>query len=363
MNVGSLGSAGDYSALARLINDNNGIHARLDALNSQISSGIKSQTYAGLGHDAVISLNLHPQIARLQTWQDNIDAATGRMAIAQTSLTQLQQITTTFISATNNLNGISPTGIDSTAAQARDALLQVTNLLNAQDGSGAYVFAGQDTANPPIPNPDGITSSPFFQQIQSAVGQLSTFGGAGVAASTLATASSNAAGTSPFSTYLSQPVSNLPAPTIQVGEHQTVAIGLFASGNSLVPSTGTSTTGSYMRDLMRGLATIASLSSSQAGDPNLQTLIQDTRTSLQGALTAMANEAGVMGDRQSDLGTLKTNLGDTSDALTTQVGTAEDTDMASALSKLAATQTQLQASYQLIASVTSLSLAKFLPAA
>ena len=361
MNVGSIGSAGDYSALARLINDSNGIHTQMDALNAQISSGVKAQTYAGLGHDATYSLNLHPQISHITTYQQNIDAATGRMSVAQASMTQLQQITTTFISATNNLNGLDASEIDSVAAQAKDALLQVANAMNTQAG-GVYVFGGQDTSNPPIPDADKILSSGFYTQIQSAVGQLSSLGAAGTAASTLATASSNGVGASPFSAYMSQPASALKAPTVQVGDNQYVGVGLFASANSLVASQGSSTTGSYVRDLMRGLATIASLSSSQAGDPNLGDLVQDTRTSLQGALTAMAAEGGVLGDRQSHLATVKTNLTDISNALTVQVGTAEDTDMASALTKLAATQTQLQASYQLIAGVNSLSLAKFLPA-
>jgi len=49
--------------------------------------------------------------------------------------------------------------------------------------------------------------------------------------------------------------------------------------------------------------------------------------------------------------------------LTKQVSGAQNTDMAATLSNLAQVQTQLQASYQLIAGMSSLSLAKFLPAA
>jgi flagellar hook-associated protein 3 FlgL len=138
---------------------------------------------------------------------------------------------------------------------------------------------------------------------------------------------------------------------------------MLASANSAVQSTGTSTTGSYMRDLMRSLATLGSLSSSQINDPNFAALVQDTRTSLNGAITAMATDVGVMGDRQSGLTTTQTQLSDTATALTGQVSNVQDVDMAKTLSDLAQTNTQLQASYQLLATENGLSLAKFLPAA
>ncbi len=359
--IGGINGVGDYSMLSQLIGDNRTIHNQLDILTEQSSSGKIANTYAGLGNGASVSLTLDPQLGHMQAWQDNIDAATGRMAVAQTALTQLQSITTNFAAQVNNLNGLNPSDIDSLAANARDALSQVGNLLNSEVG-GVYVFAGQDTANPPVPNPNAIISSGFFTQIQTAVSQLSMVGAAGTIASTLATASSNAAGTSPFSIYLSQPVASLQAPTVQVGATQTVATGLFASGNSVITSTGSSTTGSYTRDLMRALATIGSRTSSQATDPNLGALVDDTRTSLNNALTAMASDAGVLGDSQSNLVTTKTQLADTATALTGQVSNAEEVDMADTLSKLSAVQTQLQASYQLISSASSLSLVKFLPA-
>ncbi len=89
--------------------------------------------------------------------------------------------------------------------------------------------------------------------------------------------------------------------------------------------------------------------------------MQDTRTSLQGAITAMAGDAGVLGDRQTALTATQTGLADTQTALTTQVGSAQDANMAQTLSNITLVQTQLQASYQMIAGLSSLSLAKILP--
>jgi flagellin-like hook-associated protein FlgL len=68
-----------------------------------------------------------------------------------------------------------------------------------------------------------------------------------------------------------------------------------------------------------------------------------------------------MGDRQTALTNLSTTLSTTSTALTGQISSVQDVDMAAALTKLTSVQTQLQASYKLITSANSLSLVNFLP--
>jgi flagellin-like hook-associated protein FlgL len=443
------------AALIRLIQDSTAIHGRLDKLTNQASSGLIGDTYAGLGTGAPVSLDLRPQIASLQAWQNNVDAATGRMTVAQTALTQMQSIAANFYAQLNNLQSVNTSEVDTIAASARDALRQVAGLLDTQDG-GVYVFAGQDTGNPPVLDPDQITDityitpgsgtaftdtagngftidgagnacengapmpggagtaamkywqgavyredgatlnwyawnetqqswSPttpppgptYFDQVNSVVGSFDgvVHDAASVASATYAIGLSNAAGTSPFSAWLSQPSATLRAnpPVVQVGQNQTEPVGIPASANGLIPDLSTvgstiaggppASTGSYMRDVMRALATIGSLSSAQANAPGFGDLIQDTRISLSGAVDAMAQDAGVLGNVQSSLTATQTQLGDTQTALTGQVSSAEDVDMAATLSQLSQVQTQMQASYQLIATLSGLSLAKFLPAA
>jgi flagellar hook-associated protein 3 FlgL len=358
--VGSVGTG--YGFLNSLVAHAASLHQQLNTMTAQASTGLVAETYAGLGADAGISLKLNPQLAALQTYQDNIDQATGQMQVTQTAMTQLQSIGATFVAAMPKLNSLTPENVDSYAAQARDALVQVAGLLNTKNGD-VYVFAGQDTANPPVPSPDSILASGFYTQINAEVSALSVNGAATTIANTLAIAQSDAAGTSPFSTYLSQPTAAIGQQVVQTGDGSTVRIGLLASANSDVASTGTSTTGSYMRDLMRALATIGSLSGAQANDPNFATLIEDTRTSLTNAVSAMAADVGVLGNRQSALTGTKAQLTDTAMALTAQVSAVQDVDMAAALSSLTAIQTQLQMSYRMIVNQGTLSLASFLPVA
>ncbi len=358
--IGSASQA-NYGILGRLITDSQSVSKRLATLTEQASSGMVSQTYAGLGSGAARSLNLNTQLSSLTTWQSNIGQATGSMQVTQTAMTQAQSIASSFASSLNGLTGLSSTSVDSVAANARAALTQVAGLLDTQDG-GIYVFGGQDSTNPPVPSPDNILSSGFYTQINAAVTGLTTNGASATIAATLAIGQSNTVGTSPFSAYLSQPASAIGTSVVHVGPNATVQTGLLASANSVASSTGTSTTGSYMRDLMRALATIGSMSSSQASDSNFSSLVQDTRTSLTGVVSAMATDVGALGDRQSGLAKTQSELADTATALTSQVSGVEQVDMAQTLSELTQTQTQLQASYQLITGESALSLVKFLPA-
>jgi flagellar hook-associated protein 3 FlgL len=351
---------GGYGILPTLIANSANVHQQLDTLTEQASTGLVSQTFAGLGGEASVSLNLNPQLTALQTYQNNIGQATGSMQVTQTAMTQIQQIAATFVSDIPDLNGLNASAVDTVAAQANAALQQVADLLDTRDGSD-YVFGGQDSANPPVPSPDNILTSGFYTQINAAVSALSTNGASATAAATLAIASSNTTGTSPFSAYMSQAASAISPPVVQTGEGGTVQTGLLASGNSVAVSSGTSTTGSYMRDLLRALATLGSLSSSQVNDSGFAALVQDTGASLNGVVSAMAVDVGVLGNTQSNLTTTQTQLSDTATALTGQLSSVQDVNMAQTLSNLTGVQTQLQASYHLISVATSLSLVNFLP--
>ncbi len=361
---GAISATGQSDAgwMSNLIGDAATVRQHLETLTNQASTGLVSSTYAGLGSGAAVSLDLNPELANLTTWQNNINQVTGSMQVTQTAMTQLQSIASNFYSQVNSLSSADASSVDVLAAQAQAALQQVAGLLDTTDGN-TYVFGGADSTNPPVPDPDQILTSGLYSQINGEVGGLAANGAAATAAATLATASSNAAGTSPFSVYMSQPAATLQAatPVVQVGQGQMVQVGLLASANSAVTSTGSSTTGSYMRDLMRALATIGSLSSSQVSDSGFQGLVQDTSSSLQGVISAMAGDAGVLGNTQTALTATQTQMSDTATALTTQVSGAQDVDMAQTLSNITLVQTQLQASYQVIAGMENLSLVKFLP--
>src|SRR5689334_16356249 len=124
MSITTTGVTG-YATMSRLIEDSAATRRRLDALTNQVSTGLVSDTYAGLGAGAAVSLDLRPQLANLQTWQNNVDVATGRMSITQTALTQIQSIAAGFNAQLAAVQGVNTSAVDTIAASARDALNQV----------------------------------------------------------------------------------------------------------------------------------------------------------------------------------------------------------------------------------------------
>lgn len=317
-----MGAVGDAGGLARLLAQSAAVRGQLNAANQQAATGRIAETYAGLGVGARVSLDLWPQVAHEEAWQANIAAATGRLAVTQDALKSIRAIASDLYARTNLLNGLNESDAGSVAALARQGLERVAQLLNTRVGD-VYVFAGQDTGTPPVPD-----TSP-----------------AALTAALLA----NDTGPAPFADTLGADV-----PTIEVGEGQRVPVGLLANRNTLVAS-APPTTGSYMRDILRGLATLSGVSNG----PALQAAA-DTRTRLGSAISALGQEAGSLGNIQAGLATRQSQSAATVLALRAQVSNAEDVDLAATLTKVSALQTQLQASYQVIAGARNLTLAQYL---
>lgn len=340
-------------ALGQAIYASTVVKSQLDTLTSQVSTGYVSADLAGLGTGAQTVVGIAPQIAQLTAQQSAIGAVTGRLGVTQAALTQITTIASTFNAQLSTLNALTPTAVDNVAAQAKTALQQVASLLNTQDG-GVYVFGGTNSAVAPVPDADTILSSGLVTQIGAAVAALGTNGQAATSAATLAIASSNAPGTTPFAGPPGQ------APTLDAGTGGLVPVGLLANANTLAVSTGTSTTGSYTRDILRGLATLAGLSSSQVSAAGFLPLVQDTGACLSGAISAIGQEAGELGNIQSALSSAQAQQADVATVLTKQVSDVRDVNTAQAISQLTQVQTELSASYKLISEVSSLSLLQYL---
>ncbi len=316
------GTINGYGLLGTLSQDSSAIQSQLSVATQQAATGKVSDTYAGLGAAARVSLDLRPQIAHQTAWSANIDAVSARLSVTQSALTAINKVAADFFAKIPGLNGLTPGAGAAVAAQARTALEQVAGLLNSKVGD-TYVFAGQDTANPPVPNPSAAALIPA-----------------------LLTGTPPA----PFSATIGTAV-----PTVEVGEGQQVQVGVLANANTLSVSAAP-TSGSYMRDIMTALATLATTTDG----PGLPAVAASVGSQLNSAITASSAEAGSLGNRQAELATRKSQLTATQAALTAQVSGAEDVDLAATVTRVTALQTQLQASYHLLAAQKGMSLAQYL---
>lgn len=350
-------SGGSYGLMQQLIADSSATNRKLAQLTTQSATGYVAQTYAGLDTAATGSaadaLALAPQIARINTTVANLNTAAGRMGVQQGAITAISQVASRVLSQFQTVNALTPQAVTTVASSARQALSQIAGLLNTQDG-GNYVFGGQNSGTAPVPNPNGILGSSFFISIQSAVGSLSGAGAGTTETSVISAATAN----TPFAASLA---TSAGLPQVVGANGTLITTGIAANANAFIgPSTGSGTTGSYMLDIMTNLAAIGSLSSGQTADAGFSSFASSTAASLSGAIDTMAQDAGVLGNNQALTATQSTTLQATATALSSQLADADQVDMTSTLSQLSSTQTQLQASYQLIAAMKTMSLTQYI---
>jgi len=352
----SISSTTDVGTLAYALYNMHNTQQTVDNLTAQASSGYISTDYAGLGNSAAPALDLTGQLALNSTLQANTQAAGNIQTVTQTALGQIQTLVSGFSSQLVGAATSDAQGLDTLASNANAALGQIAGLLDTKVGD-VYIFAGQDSSNPPVPNPSTVTSSAFYTAIQTAIAGLTTNGATAVQSQLLTAAAPGA--TSPFSATLE--ASNQPA-TVDLGNGESAQVGVLADTNLAAVSTGngTTSTGSYMRDIFMGLATLGSLNGSDPGNTQVQAMLTNIQTTLSGADDALNVDIGALGVQQNTVTSTQTDLSSVATALTTQLGNLQNSDPTTVATELSTAQTQLQASYSIVTALQKLTLATYL---
>lgn len=339
------------------------LRERVTQLGEQISSGRKGASYAVLKTDALKSMDLRAEIARRDAYQNTIGQTLAKVQITQDVLDRLGTIAEKFTAGAARLMGASkPEEIQIQAGQAKAALIEVANLLN-EKYNGEYLFGGSDTHNPPIPDPDAIATdvNGAFYKITQKVAALTATNASTTLADTKTLAQSNTSGETPFSAFLSTGSGATEGRRNILGDdNERIEYGIVANRNAAVVSSG-ETTGSWARDLLRGLASIAGLTpdKSQLGD-SYTTFITTVQQGLKSSVNALALERGALGVAEVRMESVKNFHTSVTTSLTLQVSEIEDVDMAKTITSFQTTQTQLEASYRALAISQQLSLTRFL---
>lgn len=351
--------------LDRLGSDMLATRARLDRVSEQISSGRKGSTFGALGPEAQRSVELRVEIGRRETRAAGIRQVEARVGVMQTSLNRLGAIADQMRVDANVLLGGNPQNVDAIAAQARDLLREVQGLLNTTDGSN-YLFSGTDNGNQPVP--DDILTSGLVTQIETEVAGLAPGGAATILANSLTLAQSDATGTTPFSDFLSTPVASgggldEARVAVPVGDARAISYGIRANSNAAAVSPGApDSTGSWARDLIRGLAILGSLTQAQSDTmhTDVRALADGVRVASEAVVDTLADERGILGTVEARLATERRQHDDVLALAERQLSDVEEIDIAEASTRLSLLQTQLEASYRLVGQLGQLSLANYL---
>jgi flagellar hook-associated protein 3 FlgL len=150
----SVSTIGAQAALA--IQQLTTMRAQFDDLQRQLSTGQKSNTYAGLGINRGVTVSLNAQLAAISGYTDSINLVSTRINVMDTALSSMTDlgnaVKTAMAQAANVGDGSGETVAQSTAQSSLDQLL---SLLNTQSGD-RYLFSGRATGQPAVETLDHI---------------------------------------------------------------------------------------------------------------------------------------------------------------------------------------------------------------
>jgi flagellar hook-associated protein 3 FlgL len=279
-------------------------------LETQISTGEKSQTYAGLTTQASQAVNLTATESQQQSYMNTIQTVTNTLQIQSLAMQNIASIATSFQN-TLETSAFSTSGA-SIQETAQQLLTELGSYMNTQNGS-SYIFSGNQTSTPTfdptnLPNPGDLTTN---------VASDYYGGDNGIASAT-------------------------------VDNNVTMQYGV--TGNN-----------SAFEQIVRVLNYFANDSTplSQSNSTDVANVNQ-AQQMLGNAAQAVQQLVATNGEEQGDLTQLNTSHQNALSLAQTSLNGIEQVDSATAITQLNTLQTQLEASYQTINVLHSLSLANYL---
>ncbi|MCS6931269.1 MAG: flagellin [Acetobacteraceae bacterium] len=341
------------SALGRSVSLARTLRERVEAATAQVSTGRAATLHGELGASARRSIDLRAEIGRLETHAQTAARTLGRAGAMQSALGRLHEIAGQFAAEALRLVTLLAQAATSAAAAARAALEEVAGLLNLwQDGE--YLFAGADTARPPVVLQGPVADSPMAQQIAIAVGGLALGNAPAVIAATEAAVLDPSPAANPFARFVLAPRAPNPdfARATIAADGAAVAWGAFTEEDAAARGIG---------ELVRGLAIIAALTPAVvAQDDAYAELLGSARAAFADAGGAIALEQARLGAAERRLAAARDSAADSVVLLRAQVSAIEDVDVAETVARLQELRARLEASYRATALLSELSLARFL---
>jgi len=125
------------------------VQARLADQQTQTASGLKSQTYGGIARSTASVLTLGNQSARLTADNTAASSAAAYVQAAYSAVGEISDLATTIKTQLASMMSSSTLDAGTTSQYAADWLTDLQALLNSQQG-GTYLFAGQATDAAPV---------------------------------------------------------------------------------------------------------------------------------------------------------------------------------------------------------------------
>lgn len=334
--------------------------AEFNALQVQVSSGKKSDSYSGLGEGARLSLSLRQTKTSTETFIRSNAATDVRMQQMQTVMDRIKDLTNdmkiTAYSGVSSASTPAGQGNFTIRTAARGTLAEIVQLLNSQV-DGYYLFAGRSTDAPPMLDPGAVGTPGTPLGSAAALAAANPLGNTpGTGDALYEDIADHLDGTTVGAVPGAVPV------RYYVGEFSAT------TGSHMVSRIDTSTDVTYGvtgRDASLNKVTQALYALSvgvldATNEMGYRQLARRAVEDLEAGFQGIVEQIGALGVVQTQLKEVTVRQQDFITTLDLQIGSVEDVDMSEALSKLGATQTELEASYRMLALMRELSITKYL---
>jgi flagellin-like hook-associated protein FlgL len=158
MAINSVGFGPSYLNQS-LLNLNN----QLSTLQSQLTTGKKSTSYAGMGVNEGFAIAARSQLANISAFSDTMSNITTNIGVANTALQSMADIGTTVLNSANSSSqALNSAGQTITQQTATAQLSSMLGILNMQAGD-RYLFSGSAINTPAVASIDDILNGTTTQ--------------------------------------------------------------------------------------------------------------------------------------------------------------------------------------------------------
>src|SRR5882757_2654479 len=139
------------------------LNNQLATLTSQLTTGKKSTSYAGMGVNEGFAIAARAQLANISAFSDTMSNITTNIGIANTALQAMVDIGTTVLnSANSSMQGLNSAGQTIAQQTATSQLSSMVGILNMQAGD-RYLFSGGAINTPSVASIDDILNGTTTQ--------------------------------------------------------------------------------------------------------------------------------------------------------------------------------------------------------
>lgn len=313
-------------------------------IETQITSGKKSQSYSGISRDVPALLAAENELARIKRFEDNIVTAENRLELSEANLAGMQDIGEQLRMITN----ISPVNYELEAEQGQNFLQLFADLLNAKDSTRS-LFGGTNTAGPvvtvyepgagPVPDPGNPTGQTVFGS-PNADGALSNAGWRFEIHATGADTDTR----------------------VQVNDTMNVTVQYTATNNS-----GVANTPNAFQEMLTALVSLSDLNIAALYPAPAQTDIDAAKVHIENGLQGSAGNYPSFNDMRTMLSTtnktidtVKNTFINIKNLSQNTVMRVEDIDDTEAAIRMREALVQLEATYSAVQQISKLSLLDFI---